>query len=316
MEIEIAGLFFDWIDDTMLPLLGGGVADLVTIVTAVAGPAVVLYFVVWAIRQINEERPYTELIWEFFRLSAIMSFGLNAGFFTGTVLPLLTSAPEAVAGAFSGGAGTTANVLDGMLTNISETISKMWENASFVKWNGVDINTFMNVVRASIVIGVMGGIYVAISLLVLFVAKLVVSVILALGPIFVVCAFFKSTRNYFSLWVNQLVNYMLLFALFSMLFSLQQALISDIVILDSEDLSLPDHKVLIIFVVYLVSIGTITVIPTLASSLSGGVGLNGVVGSTAGAASALLGKPAMFFARNRNTGSLGNNKISPNRRLG
>ena len=74
---------------------------------------------------------------------------------------------------------------------------------------------------------------------------------------------------------------------------------------------------LIIFVVYLVSIGTIAVIPTFASSLSGGGGLNGVVGGTSGVASALLEGPAMFFARNN--GALGNNEISlnrPNRRLG
>ena len=287
--LNVAEVLFDWIDNTMISTLSSGVTNLIALTAIVAGPAVVLYFVIWSLRQLNDEKPYTELVWEFFKLSAVMSFALNASFFVDTVVGFVNYIPKEIASAFTGSADVI-NIIDNMIEENFQIIQELWSDAKFVKWSGLDVDTFIAVLLAIFVIFVMGGIYIGLSLLVLSVAKLVVMVIVVLGPIFVICAFFRSTNNFFTLWVNQLINYMLLFVIFSLIFTLQSVLVTSIVQVEADG-SLPFSTVLAAFIVYLVSIGTIAVIPVLASSLSGGVGLNGVVGGTATAASSLLSKP-------------------------
>lgn len=319
MDVFSVGMLFDWIDDVMVPMLGGGVANLVTITSAVAGPAVVLYFVVWAIRQINDERPYTELVWEFFKLCAVMSFALNADFFTGTVIPIINGVPQQIAAAFSGAESTT-HLLDEMIVNLNEQRAAIWEKTEVVGFMKIDVGALIGAGSAMLIVYFLGGIYVALATLVLFVAKLVVMVIVALGPIFVVCAFFKATNNFFTLWVNQLVNYMLLFVIFSIIFTVQATLVQGVIGLPPED-KMSDPKLTALFLTYIVAIGTITIIPMLASSLSGGVGLNGVVGGTAAAATSLVTRPASAAAKMLSgkspSPSAGKNTIrSSNKRLG
>lgn len=313
------GLLFDWIDNVMIPMLGGGVANLVTLASMVAGPAVVLYFVVWAIRQINDERPYTELMWQFFKLCSVMSFGLNADFFTGTVISIVNDVPQEIAAAFSGAESTT-NLLDQMINNLNEQRAEIWDKTEVLKFMSIDMGALIGAGLAILIVYVLGGIYVALATLVLFVAKLVVMVIVALGPIFVVCAFFKATNNFFTLWVNQLVNYMLLFVIFSMVFTVQATIVQEVVMMDPIG-RMSDPKLTALFMTYIVAIGTITIIPMLASSLSGGVGLNGVVGGTATAATSLITRPgtaaAKLLGRKATSPSLGRNSIgNSNRKLG
>ena len=320
-NVDVAARLFGWLDHTMVPMLSGSLERLVELITAPIGAAVMLSFVLWAMRYIKENQPITDLIWEYFKLVVVMSFALNAAYFSSTIIPMVNGIPEDIAFAFSENSENAENIIDSMIGNISATISSIWAETKTVTWSGIKVDNIVNGVFATVVVGGMGGIYVGLSLLVLFVAKLVINVILALGPIFIACAFFSSTRNYFTLWINQLVNYMLLAVLFSVMFAVQHALISDIVTVDPEVGGLTDDALIKMFVTYLVSIGTIAVIPTLASSLSGGMGLNGVVGGTGNVASMIAGKPLATLARamKGSAGNLGSNKITslnPHRRPG
>ena len=320
-NLDVAARLFGWLDDTMVPMLSGSLERLVELITAPIGAAVILSFVLWAMRYIKEQQPITDLIWEYFKLVVVMSFALNAAYFSSTIIPMVNGIPEDIAFAFSENSENAENIIDSMIGNISNTISSIWAETKTITWSGIKVDNIVNGVFATVVVGGMGGIYVGLSLLVLFVAKLVINVILALGPIFIACAFFSSTRNYFTLWINQLVNYMLLAVLFSVMFAVQHALISDIVTVDPEIGGLSDDALIKMFVTYLVSIGTIAVIPTIASSLSGGMGLNGIVGGTGNVASMIAGKPLVTLARamkgsGNNLGSNTITSLNPHRRPG
>lgn len=318
MDQFSVGMLFDWIDETMVPMLSGGIAQLIGLVTLVAAPAVVVYFIVWAIRQLNDERPYTELVWVFFKLSVVMSFALNADFFSGTVIPIINNVPQQIAAAFSGAENTT-HLLDQMISNINDQREQIWEKTEVVKFMSIDVGALIAAIFAMIIIFVLGGIYVGLATLVLFIANLMVMVIVALGPIFVVCAFFKATSNFFTLWLNQLINYMLLFVIFSLVFTVQSTLVQSVIDLSPTD-RMTDPKLMALALTYIVAIGTITIIPMLASSLSGGIGLNGVVGGTGTAVTSLVTRPgsalAKMMTKKPTPSSLSSNSISPTKRPG
>ena len=70
---------------------------------------------------------------------------------------------------------------------------------------------------------------------------------------------------------------MLLSIIFSVVFSVKNTLVADVVSVGEEG-KVSDAAAGVLFVVYIVCIGTIIIIPIIASSLSGGMALNGVLG--------------------------------------
>lgn len=319
MENLMPGQYlFGWLDNTLIPMLGGSVAQLVTLISPVMGAAVILSFVLWAIRYVKEEMPIMDIVWRHFVLMAVCFFGMNASYYVSTIVPLVNGIPDDIATAFSQSStqGEVGGIIDGMILDDAQLIQQIWSETKTITFTGIKIDNIFNATRATIIISGLGGIYIALSFFLIFVAKLMVNVILAIGPIFILCAFFAPTRNYFTLWVNQLVNYMLLSILFAVVFSVQHTLVQDIVDIDPDTGGLTDLVAAQLLVIYLVCIGTIIIIPVLASSLSGGMGLNGVIGSTANSAAMLAGKPFLGGGGGRPNPNLGPNKVSPNRRAG
>lgn len=305
---------FDWLDNEMLPELASNVAGFMQVISPVMGAAVITWFVIWAWRFIREEQPITDLLWRFFVLSAVCFFAFTAPYYADTLIPMVNNIPFDLSEPFiSGGADSLQNAADDLISENTEMIGDMWERAQFVSWSGVDLNNFANVSYASVVVGVLGNIYAGIGLFFMIIAKLMVNVLLAIGPAFIAAAFFPATRTYFSLWVNQVVNYLVLATLFAVIFSIQLSLITDLVTI--TDGKLPPDRVNKIFVVYIISLATLFAVPVLASSLSGGMGLNGLIGNTAQTVmsmarpGATMGRMAGGMMGGRSAGNLSGNRM-------
>ncbi len=291
---DIAQRFFNWVYETMAPKMSGAVAEITELVAIVMAPAVVLWFVLWAIRYLKEEQPVTDLLWHFFRLAVVASFAANATYYSSHIVPMVNGIPDDIASVFVGDGENPVNIIDGMIDVNAAAISQIWEESKLMRWSGIQVDNLVNASVASVVVGVLGGIYTGIALLLLFISKVLLSVVLSLGPIFIACAFFPALNSFFTAWTGQLVNYTLLAVLLAAVFALMHSLVGDIITVDLTDGGLSDQAVVEIFVVYIVAIGTIVLMPMVAAGLAGGVALNGILGGTTGAASMLVGKP--FFA--------------------
>lgn len=319
-SMSVGELVFDWLDNTLQPILAGGIADFARLISPVMGSAVITWFVVWAWRYIREEQPITDLIWRFFLLSIVCFFAFSAPYYANTIIPMVNSIPTDLSSAFisGGGNGSLQNIADEMMKSNRDVVNKLWDEASFGSITGIDFDNLANVTAATVVIGGLGTLYVGIGLLLMLVAKLMLNVILALGPAFIAAAFFPALRNYFTHWINQLVNYTVLTTLIAVVFSGQLTLISDLAILTPEG-NLPPDRVDKLAVLYIISIATLVLIPSLASSLSGGMGLNGLVGNTAQTVMAMA-KPTAAAGRmlgnmggNKGPSAMSGNSIKPNR---
>src|SRR5690606_28131096 len=79
-----------------------------------------------------------------------------------------------------------------------------------------------------IVVLVLGTLFVIIAFSYLLVAKILINVVLLIGPAFIMFAFFPPTREYFMKWVGQLLNYIFLVVIFTAVFTLLHNIISSI----------------------------------------------------------------------------------------
>lgn len=306
---------FGWLDKTMLPTLANGVAHLAQTIAPLMQTAITLYFVIWCVRIIkddSQDKMFNDLLWHFFTLSFVTFFAFNSKYYVSHIIPMVNDIPSELAKVFSGSEGKSlVNAIDDAFVQNTEIIGDMWSKTRTVSWSGISVSNIMMAIRASVVIEVLGDIYIAIGLLIAMISKLMVNVILALGPIYICAAFFPSTRQYFTLWVNQLVNYMLLTMLISIVFVIQLTITNGIVEPDGDG-NLSPFVIGSLAILYIVCLGTIVVIPVLASSLSGGMGLNGLVGNTLGLAAAPFRMASSSFsALSKGPGNLGKNTMGP-----
>lgn len=135
----------------------------------------------------------------------------------------------------------------------------------------------------------------------LLIAKVMVSLLLSVGVIFFVFACFPATRSMFTSWTGLALNYIFL----NVLYSLSAILAGD---LFKPHLSNPDQiaaKSGVILIATVIIVVALNQIPTLVSSLTGGVGISPYsVGSLAGTAGKVgrLAKGALFGNKGGNKG--------------
>lgn len=118
----------------------------------------------------------------------------------------------------------------------------------------------------------------------LIVAKFMVGLLLTVGTIFICFAFFPSTRSMFTSWTGQCFNYILLSVFFTLLIGGLLRFI-ETQMSPSGEFIIEWGGAIKLVIVFFVSIFLIGQVPVLSSSLTGGVGINGLTNSVSGMAS-------------------------------
>src|SRR5690606_26306674 len=70
-----------------------------------------------------------------------------------------------------------------------------------------------------IFISIAGASLCAVGIALILIPKVALAILAALGPLFIACLLFETTKRYFELWIGQVVNYDLLLILHSAGFS-------------------------------------------------------------------------------------------------
>ena len=137
----------------------------------------------------------------------------------------------------------------------------------------------------------------------LLIAKIAVSFLLILGPMFIMMAFFPATREIFRAWTGQCFNYILLMIMYPLAFSIFIQVLDSTVFKNNINL----EKSIMVFIVFFAMVILSVQIPALCSTLSGGVGISGLVGSITSTAKGLSkgGKMAKDTAKGMNKGGKG-----------
>lgn len=143
-----------------------------------------------------------EIIGRLVRVFVILILVSTWSNFNDLVYDWLTTVPEAAGRAILAASGTG-------VTEPTNGLSQIWKTANTAAAAFSEQAGYLSVLPAliGIVIMLFAGIFVAIALGILVLAKVILWVLLGTAPIFISCFFFDSTRNYAVGWLNQSLLY-------------------------------------------------------------------------------------------------------------
>ncbi|MEP7453354.1 type IV secretion system protein [Phyllobacterium sp. SB3] len=174
----------------------------------VSGPltaALTLYVVLYGyiVLRGSVQEPILEFAFRAIKLAIIVMLVRNAGEYQTYVTNLFfETLPKEISQALNAGTAPGASTFDSLLDKGQKCAYEVWARASWP----VDIVTGiggMMVIGASFIVA-------AIGYIVSLYARLALAIVLAIGPIFVALAMFRSTRRFTESWIGQLANFVIL----------------------------------------------------------------------------------------------------------
>lgn len=264
---------FQFIDSFITQGIGQYVTTISSSVGLVMASGTVFYAVIMGYRVLLGQSSdlFKDFISTLVTLAIVSSIALNTSFYMNHIVPFVLHVGDEIGSKLINNGDSSKNALDIFLTQIYFTIKSIWEQASF----GTDII----VSSLNILIILVGTIpFITTAFAILLTAKMMVALLLTVGTIFICFAFFKELRGWFTQWLNMCWNYILIAMLFPIALAFEQKAI-EMFILKNGAIAPDLTTALKISVLLLAFMIISTQIPVLASSLSGGVGINGMSGS-------------------------------------
>jgi type IV secretion system protein VirB6 len=277
-----------------------GLSGLVSYLRAPVLAGVTLYILLYGLAVVRGKirEPFMELAWRTVGLLIITNLVLNLSTYQQWVQGVfLDSMPRELAGALSGSSSPTG-VMGGVqdLWNAGAKVAKEMFGSFSASLTGV---TGLGDAIGGIVVYVMTGICCAIAFVEILLARLALSLVILVGPIFIALAMFEPTRRWFWSWLNQAVTYVLLQILIVAVGQLAIALTAQAAKLMSLNpvASLMGGNLLIL-VILIVSIAILYLrAHSLAAAIAGGGAGGGLVGMAAGLAMTATRGAAMATGR-------------------
>lgn len=284
--MNIVSTFIETINNVVKNNVASNSAAIASEVSPVFAAAIGLY-IVYIMYEIlyTQHRP---IIGEVFKniamLAVVGAFTYNADYYFRYVIPFVMNSSDELSAAITG-TSNVANTVDNLWETLSNTMEQFWNEAS----GQLGMTDFGLWIKVGLMYGIGyigGGVLVFYTAIFICISKFMIGMVLSVGIVFICFSPFKSTRGMFTSWCGACLNYILLGVFYTIAFGFVLSLIEKTITFDASNVSLASLLTLLLFVV--ISVYLIEQIGTLCSSLTGGVGINGLTS----AANGLVGRAA------------------------
>jgi type IV secretion system protein VirB6 len=188
----------------------GYVGENIAAVARVVGPflttMLVLYVTLWGFASIRGliKEPVNEFINRVLKLSAILGIGFNVANYNILITNTFLRGPdEFIAGlARSPGPDGVISGLDALLNDGLLLTARFWSKAGVL-----DGDFGMYLIAAAVII--MTIVVTAYAFFLMALSKVVLTAVVAMGPVFFIGLLFEATAGFFNSWLRQLANYFL-----------------------------------------------------------------------------------------------------------
>lgn len=189
-----------------------------TIVEAIQ-PAVyvslAIYVVLWGWAMMRGV--VTDVVWDsitrLIRIGVVVGLAMNAGLYATYVSDFVWEAPDAMMEVITGLDTDMFIILNQVISVAFKLGNDYWADATKFGIDGMPNLMLAGLGIANWATGVTIGVVVAGTLLL---AKFALSILLAVGPIFIVLILFESTKRLFDAWLGQVIKYMVIIVLLSL----------------------------------------------------------------------------------------------------
>lgn len=192
------------IDNTAATYINGVLGDVVAQVEPVAWQCFTLYIILWGFANYRGlvQTPIVDAIFRLVKIGMILAFALNVGRYQSLVVTNLTQLPDFLANlagsALPMDATTPSGILDASLSSFLETGKAIWQVSGLDNMGGYIY---------AILIWIIGLIVCTYAAFLIALAKIMLSILLAFGPIFIACLIFDGTKRFFEAWLGQVINF-------------------------------------------------------------------------------------------------------------
>lgn len=268
---------FDRIFANIDTALSNYITDIVGKVIGYATPLftsmMILWIVMWGYLMLfsRVQEPLQEGVFRILRIGGILTLGLTVGTYMDVVVNTLQNGPEHISAIISGTTGTTANTLDALFTKVFNVAKAAWEKGGVMNGN------FGLYLIALIVLVVGCGLTLFVAFLVLL-SKFMITVLLGVGPLFIIGLLFNTTQRFFEAWLGMVCNFGILLVLSAsvgtLMISLADTYISRIASTESEAANMANlGDATMLCLVFALCILIVRQVPAVASALGGGIAL-------------------------------------------
>lgn len=178
--------------------------------SAVSGPlkvALILYVVLYgfAVMRGAIVEPVQEFAWRAIKIAIILMLATNAGEYNTFIKQVFfDTLPKEIGSVFVTGSNSGLNSgasFDAFLDRVFKYGYDLWQGSAW--------NDFFTIALAVVVI-VAGAVATMFQFAIVLYAKIGLSLVLALGPVFIALMLFSATRPFGEAWTRQLVNFVIL----------------------------------------------------------------------------------------------------------
>ena len=211
--------FWTWLTARLAAYISSNTAQVAAAIEPVAAVMAVVYVMIWGYLHLRGriEEPIMEAAMRVLKLVVVFGAGLHLWLYHAVVTELFFNGPDELVASLVG-ATTPVATIDTIWASGAQVAATLWDKGSVLAG---DIGFYI----AGVAVYLLIGFCCVYTLFLLSLAKIAVSVLLAIGPIFLVLTLLESTRRYFAAWIQELANY----ALVSVVTVMVSALMLDLV---------------------------------------------------------------------------------------
>ena len=212
---------FTWVGNQFDMILNTYVLGVVTSLSAALAPIALVCMTLWvalygwAVLRNEVQESVPNFLWKVFKISLVLIFALQSGFYISNVADSANSLATGVATTFLPPSANPASITSpyALLDAFNEDASKL--TLDLLSEAGI---TRLDLMFAAVVTAFGNVVFLCIALFVVTLAKLFMTFMIAIGPLFILALAWKPTARFFDSWLSMLLNAVVLswFAFFAL----------------------------------------------------------------------------------------------------
>lgn len=239
----------------------------------VANQMFTLYVILWGFAMYRGliQEPILDAAFRLIKLALIINVAIDLGIYSDLIARTLLELPQFLSRVVVGTEATTSasTTLDKLLTSSIDSGANVWEEGSIVSDFGAYI--------MAVIIWASAFLSVGYAAFLIILSKVMLSLLIGIGPLFVIGLMFEGTKKFFESWIGQALNYALISALavaiVKLLFGAYARAAADALVASGED-GFGLVSIASMLLLSIVSFLCLMQVQNLASSLSGGIAIS------------------------------------------
>src|SRR6266403_1998454 len=193
--------FSAWLDGLLATYIGDNTARIAGILEPAVLTAATVYVMVWGYLQLTGkiEEPFIIGVKRIILMVVILGGALDLWLYNGLIVDTFFRAPGELSAGISGAYDATG-IVDQIIFSGGDAASLLIQKGGI--FNG-DISYYLAGFAVYLIVGLV-AIY---TMFLLALSKIALSILIALGPLFIALLFFESTKRFMGAWIAQLANY-------------------------------------------------------------------------------------------------------------